>query len=223
MLKVFALLGILFITSCAVESPTESSDSTGEIRTFNPITSLEDNERVLRICSALRNKEAVLNILIASGNEYRFSFAQKGCSDPALPTAKEVVTSIVQTDSGFVFRPRSGEPFAFVDVETSTKGVLKEICNFGGTLESPILVNSGNAIWWSTFTNATYCQAGFGTLCIQLQRGTTRDGMNFKIHTNEFIKFKLQDNDEGFFIERKVISSAGCSGDNRVIMEARLK
>lgn len=222
-MKHFLIIGLIVLAACKIDSQKAPEDSTGDFRTFSPITNIEDNERVQKICSALRNKEAILNVLISSGSQYKFNYAQKGCADASLPAPKEVVTSIVQTDSGFIFRPKNGEAFGFSDVETSTKGALKEICQFGGTLESPILVNSNNALWWTTFTDARYCQAGFGTLCIHLQKGTTRDGANFKIHTNEFIKFKVLEDGEGFFVERKVISSAGCSGSNRVMLEAQLK
>lgn len=223
MSKIFLSFCLLALVACKIESTKQPDDSTGENKQFFPVTNLEDNERVQRICTALRNKESIMNVLISSGNEYKFTYAQKGCADSALPAAKEVTATIVQSDSRFMFRTKNGEQFGFTDVETAVQGVMKSICNFGGTLQSPIETSAGNGLWWSTFVSGEHCQAGFGNLCIHLQRGSSRDGVNYKIHTNEFIKFKVLEEGEGFFLERKLISSAGCKSGQTVIMQAKMK
>lgn len=223
MSKIIFLLSLLTLFACKIESSKQPENSTGETKQFFPVTNIEDNDRVQRVCAALRNKESVMNVLISSGNEYKFSYAQKGCGDSALPAAKDVTATIIQSDSRFLFKTKNGEQFGFTDVETAVQGVMKSICNFGGTLQSPIESSPGNGLWWSTFVSTEHCQAGFGNLCVHLQRGSSRDGVNYKIHTNEFIKFKVLEDEEGFFIERKLISSAGCKDGKTVMMQAIMK
>lgn len=220
----FLLLPLLVLISCVSESP-KTPDSVGDTVTFQPVTNIEDNERVKAVCKALANKENILNVLSNSGTEYTYSYNQKNCAEPTLPAAKDIVMKIGRSDNGYIFKSKNGENFGFADIETSSVGVMSEICKFGGTLESPILSGSTGAIWWTTFTASEHCQPGFGTLCVHLQRGNSVNGVRYKIHTNEWIKFKLYDDKEGFFTERKLISSAGCKGmkGGNLEMRATLK
>ncbi len=216
----FLFLPLIFLLSC-VNEPAKTPDSTGNTVRFQPVTNLEDNERIKAVCKALANKENVLNVLANSGTEYTYGFAQKNCTDPGLPVAKDVVVKIGRSDNGYIFKSKNGEAFGFTDIETFSNGVMADICKFGGTLESPIVSGSTGAVWWTTFTATEHCQSGLGTLCVNLQRGNSIDGVNYKIHTNEWIKFKLFDNNEGFFIERKLISSAGCKSAKGGKLEMR--
>lgn len=220
----FLFLPLLFLLSCVGE-PAKTPDSTGDTVTFEPVTNLEDNERVKAVCKALANKENVLNVLASSGSEYTYSFSQKNCSDPALPEAKNVVVRIGRSDNNYIFKSKNGEAFGFTDIETASAGVMADICKFGGTLESPIATGSTGALWWTTFTASEHCQPGFGTICVHLQRATQASGDQYRIHTNEWIKFKLYDQNEGFFVERKLISSAGCKSakGGKLEMKAILK
>lgn len=216
----FLFLPLIFLLSC-VNEPAKTPDSTGDTVRFQPITNLEDNERIKAVCKALSNKENVLSTLSNSGAEYTYGFSQKNCSEAALPEAKNVVVKIGRSDNGYIFKPKNGEAFGFTDIETANAGVMADICRFGGTLESPIVSGATGAVWWTTFTASEQCQPGLGTLCVHLQRGNSIDGANYKIHTNEWIKFKLFDNNEGFFIERKLVSTAGCKGIKRGKLEMR--
>ena len=220
----FLFLPLLFLLSC-ISEPAKTPVTVGDTKTFQPITNLEDNERVKFICKALGNKENVLSVLSNSGSEYTYSFAQKGCNDTAMPAAKDVVVKIGRSDNGYIFKPKNGEAFGFSDIETANAGVMADICKFGGTLESPITSGSTGAVWWTTYAASEHCQAGFGTLCIYLQRGSLVSGDQYRIHTEEWIKFKLYDNNEGFFTERKLVSSAGCKNvkGGKLEMRATLK
>lgn len=220
----FLVLPLLLLISCVSEQKP-SPDTVGDTKKFEPITNIEDNQRVLAICNALSAKESVLNILASSSKQFTFSFAQKNCDSDKMPEAKLVPTVITRSDANYFFKSKNGEAFGFNDVETSDSGVMKAICNFGGTLESPLrsAPSSKTAVWWTTFTDTKHCQAGFGNLCVHLQTGTSKDGYNYKINTNEWIKFKVMDTNEGFFIERKLISSAGCSKGKTLEMKAVLK
>jgi hypothetical protein len=220
----FLFFPLLLLLSC-VSEPSKAPDSTGDTVTFQPISNLEDNERVKAVCKALANKENVLNVLSSSGSEYTYSFNQKNCSDPALPEAKNVVVRISRTDNSYIFKSKNGEAFGFTEIETANAGVMADICKFGGTLESPITTGSTGALWWTTFTASEHCRPGLGTLCVHLQRASQVSGDQYRIHTNEWIKFKLYDQNEGFFIERKLISSAGCKSakGGKLEMTATLK
>lgn len=223
MSKILLLIALLGLVSCAGdERPLEE---VGETKTFEPLVNYEDNERVRVICNALSAKEGKLNVLVASAKEYNFSFIQKGCDEEKLPAAKDVPTRIMKNSSGYYFNPKNGEAFGFSDVETTDDGVMKLICNFAGTLESPIrsAPTSKTAIWWTTFTDSSHCQPGFGNLCINIQTGSSKDGYNYGIHTSEWIKFKVMDDEEGFFIERKLISKSGCAKGKTLEMRAKLK
>lgn len=223
MSKILFVLSLLALAAC---TPAEQpSDSNGDMKFFEPVTNYEDNERVKVICGALSAKEGQLGVLVSSARQYTYSFAQKNCDASSLPAAKDVPMKISRDGDNFYFVPKNGEAFGFSNVETTEDGVMKSICNFGGTLESPIRnsPSSKTAVWWTTFTDASHCQPGFGTMCIHLQTGSSSDGMNYKIHTNEWIKFKVYDENEGFFIERKLISTAGCAKKKNLEMRARLK
>jgi hypothetical protein len=216
----FLLLPLLILVACSSEAPVKP-DSTGTIINFEPITNTEDNERVKAVCQALSNKQNVLSVLSSSGQQYVFNYAQKRCNDSTLPAAKDVATRIVRSDSNYIFKPVNNENFGFSDVETDTLGVMAAICK--ESVASPIRQGSTGAIWWTTFVDAKQCQPGIGTLCVYLQRGSSADGWKFKIHTNEWIKFRVDGEKEGFFLERKLVSSAGCDKGKTLEMRAVLK
>lgn len=215
------LLPLLLLLSC--ENDVEvAKDTVGQTREFLPVTIVEDNTKMKAICDALSNKENILNVLTNSGNEYTFTYQQKGCDD-GLSAPKTVVTKISRASDGYIFKTKNGEDFGFIDVETYSHGVMADICGFEGTRESPIRSGANGAVWWSTYTSADECKAGFGTLCVALERGTSIDGKKFKIHTKEIIKFKIFDDRQGFFLERKLTSSADCKNGSTVEMRAALK
>lgn len=219
----FLFLPLVLLVSCLpVEEKAEES---GMKKWTQPLVNQEDNMRVQAICDALRAKSSVLNILVSSSKEYKFSFAQKNCDDSKMPAAKIVPTTITSSNGNFFFTPKNGETFGFKNVETADEGVMETICNYGATLESPIRPNPSSkiGIWWTTFTDSSKCQAGFGNLCIRIETGTTKDGMNYKINSEEYIKFKVMDQNEGFFIERKLVSTAGCKDGKKLEMRAVLK
>jgi hypothetical protein len=223
MSKFLLLLALAGLVSCAGEQPI--GETVGESKTFEPLINYEDNERVKVICEALVAKEGTLNVLVASAKEFTYGYAQKVCDEEKMPEMKDVPVKVMKSGKGYYFSPKNGENFGFSNVETSTDGVLNLICNYGSTLESPIRLSptSKTATWWSTFTDATKCQAGFGTICINIQTGSSSDGFNYTIHTNEWIKFKVSGENQGFFVERKLVSNAGCKKNKTLEMKAVLK
>lgn len=223
MSKIFLLIALIGLVSCSGQQQVE--DEIGDQRSFDPLINYEDNERVKVICDAIQAKEGMLNVLVSSAKEYSFNYSHKSCDDSAMSEEKIVPTKIMKNGNGYYFSPKNGEAFGFSDVETTKDGIMQLICNYGGTLESPIRSSptSKTAIWWSTFTDASHCQSGFGNICINIQTGSSSDGYNFTIHTNEWVKFQVVDENQGFFLERKVISKAGCKKGKTLEMRAKLR
>ena len=222
MLKLIFLPFVLFL-SCVSEHSEKASNSVGQGRDERAVTNLEDNERVAAVCKALANKENVLDVLVSARTEYTFSFSQKGCNEASLPVASDIKVKMARSGDEYIFRPVSNEvDFGFQDVEIFSSGAMAEICGFAGTLESPILTPPNGALCCTTFTPSEHCQAGFGSNCVQLSRGTW-NGQRYILHTEEWIKFKIYNDKEGLFIERKLISSAGCQGKRTFEMKAILK
>jgi hypothetical protein len=175
------------------------------------MVTVEDSERILAICRALSSKEDLLNVLVSAGTEYSFTYSEKNCDQSQASASKNVTAVISRSDSGFIFKTKQGETFGFSDVETVSKGVMAELCQATGSLMSPVQTSRTGALWYTTFTSSEHCQSDINGICIHLQRGSVLDGLNYKIHTNEWIKFKIANDKRGFFTERKLISSAGCS------------
>lgn len=224
-MKRLLILPLLALVACVSEDKPVS-DAVGVTRHFEPvIATVEDQERLRSICAALAAKEGQLSILASMNREYTFSYAQKDCYESSLPALKDVVTTIKRAGSSYIFSPKNNESFGFDNVETTTEGVMRELCRFGGAAESPVRERDSSSvgIWWTTFVSTQHCHPGYGTLCIHLQTGVTSDGRTYKINKDEWIKFKLIDPNQGFFVERKVVSSAGCSKGKTVEIKAILK
>lgn len=222
-MKRFLLLPLLVLSSCVSETQ-KPSDTVGATRVYQEsLSTVEDQERLREICLAMERKESELPILVNS--QYKFSYSRKGCNDTALPAEKIIVTTLKRSGMTYFFEGNDGQEFGFGQVETTTEGVMRQVCKFGGVSSSPVRESetSATAVWWSTFTSGEHCKPGFGTLCIHLQTGKTRDGINYAINSNEWIKFKIQDQNDGFFIERKLISSAGCKDGKELEIRAVLK
>lgn len=219
----FLLLPLLALVACVSETK-QTPDSVGDIKRFEPImVTFEDSERIQAICRALSSKEDLLSVLVTTGAEYTFSYTQKACNESELPTPKNVVTTIQRPDSNYIFKAKDNVTFGFADVETATKGVMREICQNVGSLMSPMQTSSTGAVWFTTFTPADHCQSDANGMCIHIQRGSAVDSVNYKIHTNEWIKFKLTNDKRGFFMERKLISSANCNSGKTFEKRAVLK
>lgn len=210
-MKRVLFFSLLILASC-VDSSEKAPDSVGDVRRFEPLVVSElDTVRLSSICRSLSSKEELLSVLVSTGTEYTFAYNQKGCSESELPTPKSVVTTIARPESDYVFKSKNGEGFGFPDVETATRGVMKEICANLSSLMNPIQTSSSGALWFTTITSSEYCKPSEDSLCVHLQRGSIIDDLNYKIHTNEFIKFKVIGANRGFFTERHLISSANCS------------
>lgn len=192
------------------------------IRDSKPVIDASETSRILKVCDALKSRAAALDDLSSSGTEYRFDYAQKGCTEAKFPESREVITEIEQGPVYYTFSPTNNEDFAFTEIDTPTRGILKEICQFQGTLRSPIPTSLTTNIYWTTFTDSDDCKESPGTLCVHLQKGSqVTEG--YKIHTWEWLKFRVTEPRVGFFLERKRISKLSCSKNQTFQIRATLK
>jgi hypothetical protein len=208
--KALFFISLMIIVACQPEQKQRAEDVLGEIRSLDPVRRPEDNEMVSKICAALRAKEGMLSVLM--GQQYTFEQSLKSCSDSGLSGAKSVTTKIKKTGgNSYSFEAIEGD-FSFSNIETATDGVMKAICEKDPYyLESPVVDDkTRTAIYWTTFTDQARCKSGYDALCVHLQIGTIGQNYSAKIHTNEWIKFKTADTRIGFFVDRHLVTNAGC-------------
>lgn len=218
------LLALFLVVSCNEEKAT--SDTVGNLRRFEQVAlQAGDAKKVRAICAAMAAKEDILNILISNANEYHFQYAQKNCEDSKMPAMKTVVTTIQGFDPHYSFQSKNGVYFGFPMVETTSNGIMAEICTEvfdGRTLESPMTTRSG-AIWFTTTTSTDHCKSSDKELCIHIQRGSHESNNNYRIHTNEWMKVAMSGSKRGFFTERKLVSTASCPDKKKFEKKAVLK
>lgn len=221
MSRILSLLTLLTLVACVGggESP---SDSVGGTRRLEPISvSVGDTQRIRMVCNALSNKEDQMSVLATSS--YTFSYAEKGCSDTNMGNSKDVVTRIQRSGSEYYFKKTDGELFAFSDVETSTKGIMAEICASVDYLVSPMQTSSTGAMWFTANANSEECQTDASHVCMLIEKGSVVNGADYRIHTTEWIRFSVGAERRGFFTTRKVTSSAGCKDGKKLERKAILK
>lgn len=221
----FLILGLLFLASCAGDQQPEST-SIGAEREYNPLqVSQEDDERFQMICAALNSKVDVLRVTAPTNYDYTFSFAEKGCKDKELGTPRDIKTKVVAADSmdGFRFKMENNDSFYFSNVESASEGVMAEICKNAGRIVTPVQTSSTGAMWFSLGMDASMCQSDGNSICVYFQRGTASGSKTYKIHTEEWIKFKMMNPNRGFFTERIMKSSANCSDKDYYMKTAVLK
>ncbi len=205
--------------SC-VPQAEEVTSSTEAVMRYEPLSvPPEDLSRIKAICNALEVKEERLPSLISSN--YVFTYVERSCEASELSAPIELSVAINRPESNYIFRRSDGGPFAFPNVETTSSGVMSEICTNLNDLRSPMQTSSKGAIWFTTFTSTRHCISDYDSMCIHIQKGEYINDLNYRIHTNEWIKFKIRDERVGFFTERKLISSADCGAGKSI--EKRVK
>lgn len=217
------LLAMLILVSC-VESK-KAAKGPARIVDYNPIMVEGKNLSNLKaICNSLSLKESQLNVLVQSGREFQFNYAQKNCGDEKLPEAKKVVTTIIDNYTQFDFKSRNGEAFGFTEVDTKSKGVMAKICQSldNGYVQNPIQTSPSTAYIFSTLkSEGSKCDSNSDVVCLYVRKGSLNNSQ-ITIHTDEWIRFKVKDQNAGFFIERELASNIGCSGDQLFAMKATL-
>lgn len=219
MSKILLLVSFLALISCGDDKAKPQGDVGGERQYEEVDAEFEDKINLQSICNALSNKEDVIDNLMNAGKDYVFSYAQKDCKEEKLPDSKTVATNIVKSESSYLFKPKNGEAFGFKNIETSKDGIMKHICREleldeardGDTIKSPMKTSSTGAIWFTTITDKNRCRPDESSICINIQRGSRASEGKYKIHTNEWVKFRMTNPVRGFFTERMLITTASCS------------
>ena len=213
----------LFVIAGCVGEETKTTTNGKEVRNYEPEPASDAvASRIQIICNALSYKQDRLGVLI--NTEYTFAYSEKGCSKSGKSSEapKPVRVSIQRSNIDYVFKSINGETFNFSEVETSTSGMMKEICSNITGLMNPIQTSPTGAIWFDIYTNNNDCASSSDAYCIQVKRGSVIDGTSYAIHTNEWMKVKISGTDKGFFTERKVASTANCPDGQFIQRSAQL-
>jgi len=207
----FYLLFFLSLGCLPPEETQEQQTSLEDIQLrFEPLSvAEEDLNQIKLICSALEDKEIILPDLV--GQRYNFTYFQKSCESSEYAPEQMISALITKPSQQYVFKNEDGGIFPFPDLETTVDGVMKPICAQLSDLKSPLQISSRMAMWFTTFTSEKHCKSDKDAVCIQIQKGEYLSDLNYKIHTSEWIKFKVRSNLLGFFIERKLNSRLGCT------------
>lgn len=209
-------LSLFVLAGCVSENATKTDEVGREVRNLDPVEvdpSSLTMSHINAICGALLYKESVLSVLTST--EYTFSYSQRDCSKTSsAPAPKPVKVMIQDTGSAYIFKPVNGEAFGFSNVETSTSGIMKEICQSRTNgLTNPMQTPAGG-LSFSLNPSKNDCKSDSDAICIQIDRGPMIDGRRFAIQTRDWMKIKISGTSRGFFTERKVVSTANC-GDGQ--------
>lgn len=221
-MKCILLLSMLsLLSACKVAVKNEQEGSAGKLVTFSPqVVSGEEEKRIQKICHAIAEKSDRIH---SYSTRYTFNYAEKSCADESMRPSRDVAVQMEDRGNGyFAFRPETADTFAFTNVETSSSGVLSEICKRPS--ESAVQINGGrSAQWWTTLIRSAECSSDGDHVCVHVKTGSLVSGNQFRIHTDEWIKFKVTSGRLGMFTERKLISEADCASGYTVERRAKLK
>lgn len=221
MIKTLSLVLTLgFLVSCTEEQAPTPKSNLGSIREFLQ-TPVSGNEFAY-LCDKLEQKEGRLPSLSTAQVEYNFSYAQKNCADSQLGPASEVAVTIDQLGGNYFFRPVGNASFGFKEIETSTEGIMKEICANVRALVNPLMTGSSSAIWFRR-VNEGDCRTDKNNICIKFEKGVIDNYNRYAIHTEEMIQFSLSGNTAGFFVKRYLNTVGNCGKGQSIQRHAILQ
>lgn len=208
---------LVFIASCTEEGTQTPKSNLGSIREFIQVP--VNGDEFANLCAKLEQKEDRLPSLSTAQAEYHFSYAQKNCSEAQLGAASEVSVTIDQLGGNYFFRPVGNATFGFKEIETSSEGIMKEICANVRALTNPLMTGSNSAIWFRK-VNEENCRSDKNNICVKFEKGTI-DGYNrYSIHTEELIQFGLTGNNTGFFVKRFMNTVGNCNKGSSIQRQA---
>ncbi len=218
MMKALLLVSsLVFFISCTVEEAPTPKSNLGSVREFLQVP--VNGEEFAHLCSKLEQKESRLPSLSTAQAEYNFSYSQKNCNQPELGPASEVAVTIDQLGGNYFFRPVGNVSFGFKEIETSTEGIMKEICANVRALTNPLMTGSNSAIWFRKI-NQDNCRSDKNNICIKFEKGSVDNYNRYAIHTEEIIQFSLNGNNTGFFVKRYLSTLGNCSTGSSIQREA---
>lgn len=207
-LFLFALMVFTFI-GCGVG---DEMNEVGGQRKFEPMSiSPEDYGRILAVCNAIKNKEAILPQMVQNSAPFPFEYGEKTCAGESIESYTTFVTKIKAIAQDYEFARADGQDFAYRNVETSKVGLMVDVCNNLPAKTSPIIGSNGAGIWFGSVVATKTCQSSSDATCMLVEFGRKIDQDNYQIHTREWIKFNIRGAKEGFFTERRTYSAVGCA------------
>jgi hypothetical protein len=224
-MKFSILILLAFSVSCGRYDVTSGqSASIGEIKslTVRSISASEQNT-LSQMCSALSTKTATISS--ATGSTFTFGTSQTDCQGQSVGSG-DVATYIQNLGSSFVFKRRSdNSDFFFSNVETTSSGVLSEICSNLGSLSGGFTTGQEVTYFKTTDILSADCPPASGEVCIYTEKGTDQGNNTAKIHTKEWIRVRLNSNQGkvGFFTYRRKVSQSYCGQNQVQIQSATLK
>ena len=225
-MKFSTALMLLAILSCG--KYTVSGDSS--LSTFKSMAPVivapgsRDFNDIQAICEAIQAKTTTIEALVSTA--FSFTGTAKNCTDSSFSELPDSIVILTKELGSYKFS-EGNSLFYFSDVETSTEGILSQICAKLPNLASPISVDSNNLLYFSTTDISTSdCLAGNNEICIKIEKAIkspTSKGDMGRIHTREWMSVKVVQPRRGFFTYRKRISEASCTEGNFIGRTATLK
>jgi hypothetical protein len=211
MMRVWLLLSLTLIGCGKYE--VGPAGGLGELKNISPITydsNSKEFQNIRSICHALESKSTT----IAASVNKNFTFANevKSCDLANYSAIPDSAVTLVSQQDGLKFMENSSY-FYFSDVETIQQGNMAAICAQLSNIISPV-EQGPNLVYFSTtgiFEND--CPQMSNQICIKLEKAVkldTKDGARARVHTIEWIRFKINDPQRGFFTHKKLISEADC-------------
>ncbi|HXH29590.1 MAG TPA: hypothetical protein VNJ01_02145 [Bacteriovoracaceae bacterium] len=223
-MKISFLILVSVLASCG--EIKKSGNSVGEIRTFSPVTVDQNSAgRIATICQALAQKSQVL--AQALNTAHTFEVNQTDCAGAPIDSGPTEVRIQKNANGEYVFRRTSdGLDFVYPDVETATSGIMSRLCANQEQLVNPFKIENDQVVWFrATGTSSEDCRPTSDELCILLETATPEYPGSYKIHTKEWVTFRVNTLKEklGFFSQRKTVSSSICGLNQSRQIKATLK
>lgn len=210
-------LALLFIAvlsaSCGKIEGIKGGSNLGQVRELQ-VSAISTGEALLydRICQALTRKADKLETALP--NSLSFDVVEKDCDKIQVLGAGAQPVRVEKTGTGeFQFRRQdSNALFVFPSVETTSFGLMKEIC--AGATQLPV-VSGDSAKWVYTADPSNEdCPVKSNEVCLTFERGSKEPNTtnSYRVHTREFIRFNVELNGGkyGYYTHRKAFSTNNC-------------
>lgn len=220
----YSLLGLsLLALSCGKIDLSTSSSGIGTVKQLQTASISTGDHLVFdSICQALVQKGQKLSLSQPSG--MTFDVVQKDCDGNNVVFDSQVVR--VENSSGYRFvNQTTNAAFVFPEVETSTSGIMKEIC--GGASSLPIISGSEAKTVSASGLSSADCPTASGERCLVVEYGTKVEGTtnSYKIYKKEFVRFNTvtTSGKYGYFTYRKSFSGSVCDQNKSVESQVTLR
>lgn len=219
----FIVLALVTV-ACGKYGPiTGSNEKVGEIKKFGELL-VGDTSVISQICTALDYKSSTISSSINSS--FIFQTNQTDCNGKALING-DIETTIQNQGLGLVFKNKSdNNDYIFANVETSSSGILSEICGNRANSSNTITTNQ-EVMSYTTQVGTDDCPSIGTEKCIYVEKGINMGNNTYKVHTKEWIRVKtdLGSNQRniGFFTYRKKVTQSYCAQNEVQVLQAILK